>query len=229
MDKSLDELIAESNDGKKKAGKQGGGGNKKFGGGGGGGGGDGGQRRGYDKHRQGGRGQGGGGGGSGGGRGGGKHNLSKEEKTLFVMRSNRKIISEGTETVVQLFETEVVRIGSGTIVLNTGGYTGDMTKQCMNEALEPFGFVVKVNGDAWQVSDGKMSLLRYVDGMKIPLPTQAAETGKGKGKGKGGGKGGGGWWWYDESWDGWGTGKGKGKGKGGAMQRPGGQNRWAPY
>jgi len=220
MDKSLDEIIAASNEGKKKSG---GGGNKKFGGGGGGGGG---QRR--DKQRQGGRGQGGGGGGGGGGgRGGGKYaNQTKEEKTLAVMRANRKIISEGSETVVQLYETEVVRIGSGNIVLNTGGHNGDLTKECMNEALEPFGFVVKVNGDAWQVSDGKMSLLRYYDGMKIPLPAMGMGKGKGKGegKGKGKGKGKGGWWWHDEGGEAW------GKGKGGAMQRPGGQNnRWAPY
>ena len=140
------------------------------------------------------------------------------------MRSNRKIRQEGSETVVQLYETDVVRIGDGTITLDSGGWLKAMTMDCMNEALEPFGFAVKANGEAWQVSDGK-TLLRFSDGMKVPL-TPAGKGGKGKGKGKGKG---GGWW------DGWGKGggwwDGWGKGSGGAHRvvRAGGANRIAPY
>ena len=98
------------------------------------------------------------------------------------MHANRKIRQEGSDTVVRLYDTDVVRIGDGTITLDSGGFMKAMTMDCMNEALEPFGFAVKANGEAWQVSDGK-TLLRFSDGMKVPL----TPAGKGKGKGKGSG------------------------------------------
>jgi hypothetical protein len=171
--------------------------------------------------------------GKGKGKGGGKGDKGggtvKETSHTRTMRSNRKILQEGSETVVRLYDTEVVRIGDGTITLDSGGFMKAMTMDCMNEALEPFGFAVKANGEAWQVSDGK-TLLRFSDGMKVPL-TPAGKGGKGKGKGKGKAKGGG-WWdgwgeWGDDSYGSW----GKGKGSGGAHRvvRAGGANRIAPY
>ena len=167
--------------------------------------------------------------GKGGGKGGKGGGTAKETSHTRTMRSNRKIVQEGSETVVRLYETEVVRIGDGTITLDSGGFMKAMTMDCMNEALEPFGFAVKENGDSWQVSDGK-TLLRFSDGMKVPL-TPAGKGGKGKGKGKGKAKGGG-WWdgwgeWADDSYGWW----GKGKGSGGAHRvvRAGGANRIAPY
>ena len=59
------------------------------------------------------------------------------------MHSNRKIRQEGSDTVVRLYDTDVVRIGDGTITLDSGGFMKAMTMDCMNEALEPFGFAVK--------------------------------------------------------------------------------------
>ena len=180
---------------------------------------------------------GGRGGGTGGGRGGGRDDSAREDARATshtrTMRSNRTITQEGSETVVQLYDTEVVRIGEGILTLNSGGYSTVMTMDCMNEALEPFGFTVKVNGESWQVSDGKMQLLRFYDGMAISLPKEGKGKG-GKGKGKGSG-------WWDEyegwggEWDWWGKGKGKGNGKGSGgahrvvQQRPSGVARFAPY
>ena len=113
----------------------------------------------------------------GGGKGGKGGGNVKETSHTRTMRANRKIVQEGSDTVVRLYDTEVVRIGDGTITLDSGGFMKAMTMDCMNEALEPFGFAVKANGEAWQVSDGK-TLLRFSDGMKVPL----TPAGKGKGK-----------------------------------------------
>jgi len=125
---------------------------------------------------------------------GDKSESQTSESHTRTMRSNRKILQDGNDTVVRLYDTDVVRIGDGVITLDSGGFMKRMTMDCMNEALEPFGFTVKANGDAWQVSDGKM-LLRFSDGMKVPLNTTSKGKGGGKGKGKGdfgkGGKGGG--------------------------------------
>ena len=90
--------------------------------------------------------------------------------------------------MVRLYDTDVVRIGDGTITLDSGGFMKAMTMDCMNEALEPFGFAVKANGEAWQVSDGK-TLLRFSDGMKVPLNPAGKGKGKGKGQGQGQGQG----------------------------------------
>lgn len=101
------------------------------------------------------------------GRGNSQAGSTANSRLLASMRRNCKISTDGEDTVVQLFETEVVRISGKNIVLNSGNYKTATTMHCMNEAIGKYGFNVKANGEAWTVSDGKSKWLRFYDGMVI--------------------------------------------------------------
>ena len=121
-----------------------------------------------------------------------------------AMRENTAVSTDANgDKVVTLYETEVVRISGSTITLNTGGYFTQGTRECMCEALSPFGFAIKeptgADKKAWQIS-GNMQLVRFYDGVQLfgaHLVQPADPGGKGKG-GRGGpmpsgrGRGGGG-------------------------------------
>mmetsp|Transcript_69001 Transcript_69001/g.114680 ORF Transcript_69001/g.114680 Transcript_69001/m.114680 type:complete len:268 (+) Transcript_69001:51-854(+) len=98
---------------------------------------------------------------------------SEEQRLHNQMTTNRQIISEGGETIVKLYDTTVVRIGTADIVLDSGGFQIDggddaaETLMCINETLSDYGYAIKAKGDQWQVTDGKFRLLRFVDGMTL--------------------------------------------------------------
>ena len=71
------------------------------------------------------------------------------------------------DTVVRFHQTDVVRITSNDIILDSGGQATALTRQCMNEALGQYTFRVNVIGDEWYVSDGKFRLIRFTDGVVI--------------------------------------------------------------
>jgi len=84
------------------------------------------------------------------------------------MKKNREIVTEGGETVVKLYETEVVRITASDIILDSATYQNEETMLCMNEALAPYGFRLSETKDgSWNVSDGKTRLIRFYDGVTI--------------------------------------------------------------
>jgi len=109
-----------------------------------------------------------------GGRGG--HGGVQQTATSIIMRNmmrNRKVSKDaGGDMVVQLFDTEVVRVTKeGDILLNSGGYTTPTTLECINDTLGKYGFTVKAKGDSWTVTDGKSRLMRFYDGMVIDKRT----------------------------------------------------------
>mmetsp|Transcript_1593 Transcript_1593/g.3469 ORF Transcript_1593/g.3469 Transcript_1593/m.3469 type:complete len:176 (-) Transcript_1593:226-753(-) len=71
------------------------------------------------------------------------------------------------DTVVRFYETDVVRITKEDIVLDSGGYSNEVTRQCINEALATYTFEVKVIQGKWFVSDGRFRLIRFSDGVVI--------------------------------------------------------------
>ena len=92
---------------------------------------------------------------------------------------------ESGDTMVRLYKTDVVRITTDDIILDSGGYSNEITKQCINEALSKFGFQVKVISGEWYVCS-KTRLIRFADGVVINGAAKegnaaAAETGGGKG------------------------------------------------
>lgn len=101
------------------------------------------------------------------GRGNGQGGSQANSKMIASMRRNRSTSTEGGDTVVQLFDTEVVRISGKNIVLNSGGFMTQTTMLCMNEAIGEYGFTVKAAGDNWIVSDGKSKWLRFYDNIVI--------------------------------------------------------------
>ena len=97
---------------------------------------------------------------------------SAPDKTTRVMRQNRTVATDPDtgDVVTTLWQTEVVRITqSGDIMLNTGGHFTEQTMMCMNEALARWGFKVTeyAADNSWQVSDGKLRLIRFYDGVVI--------------------------------------------------------------
>ena len=70
--------------------------------------------------------------------------------------------------MVRFYETDVVRIGTDDIVLSSGGYSNDVTRRCINDALSNYVFSVKqsLSGD-WFVSDGRTRLVRFTDGIVL--------------------------------------------------------------
>ena len=92
------------------------------------------------------------------------------------------------ETVVRLYETDVVRIGVQDITLDSGG-TEDLKVaeevfQCINDALAQYTFELKDIRGEWFLSDGKFRLIRFYDGMVISgaakeLKAPEAPSGKG--------------------------------------------------
>jgi len=92
------------------------------------------------------------------------------------------------ETVVRLYETDVVRIGVQDITLDSGG-TEDLKVaeevfQCINDALAQYTFELKDIRGEWFLSDGKFRLIRFYDGVVISgaakeLKAPEAPSGKG--------------------------------------------------
>ena len=67
-------------------------------------------------------------------------------------------------------------------VLDSGGFRTKQTLACINDTLEPFAFRVNVVGDDWYVSDGKLRMIRFTDGVVVTggateLATAAAGPG----------------------------------------------------
>jgi hypothetical protein len=111
---------------------------------------------------------GGKGGGKDGGKGGGKGGKGSKGSREGWRKHCVYVEDEETgETVVRLYQTDVVRIGEADISLSHGGYTNAVTQQCMNEALKPYGFEIAAAGGEWYVSDHKFRLIRLIDGAAL--------------------------------------------------------------
>ena len=103
-------------------------------------------------------------GGRGGRSGGGKTTKSDGWRRHMQILSDE----ETGDTLVRLYETDVMRITDTDIILATGGFKGAVTLACMNESLEPYGFKVSTIGDEWYASDGRFRLIRFIeDGVTI--------------------------------------------------------------
>jgi len=100
-----------------------------------------------------------------GGKTGGRPAAAKQAWRKHVQRKRDAATGE---TVVRFYETDVVRIGTDDIVLSSGGYSNDVTRHCINDALSNYVFSVKqsLSGD-WFVSDGRTRLVRFTDGIVL--------------------------------------------------------------
>ena len=75
--------------------------------------------------------------------------------------------AETGDTVVWLYKTDVVRIGTDDIVVQNGGFRSTVTLTCINEALAPYTFQLYESGDEWYVTDSKFRLIRLAEGRAV--------------------------------------------------------------
>mmetsp|Transcript_54357 Transcript_54357/g.140402 ORF Transcript_54357/g.140402 Transcript_54357/m.140402 type:complete len:169 (+) Transcript_54357:94-600(+) len=119
-----------------------------------------------------------------GGKGGGKNGRSaadgRKAKTPKWKKHVECYEDETTgDTLVRLYETDVVRITKKDIVLDSGGNMSEEIQACINDALTQYTFRVKpINGE-WYVSDGKFRLYRYYDGVVISGAAKEFQEGVG--------------------------------------------------
>ena len=69
--------------------------------------------------------------------------------------------------VTLFYDHPIVRITASDIQLDTGGSRTKETLTAMNEALHAHTFRVSIKGEEWYVSDGKLRMVRLVDGIVI--------------------------------------------------------------
>ena len=96
-----------------------------------------------------------------GGKGGAMSALAEWRKHLATFTD------EDGATVTSFYEHPIVRITEKDIQLDTGGSRTQETLTAMNEALHAHTFRVAIKGDEWYVSDGKLRMVRLVDGIVI--------------------------------------------------------------
>ena len=98
---------------------------------------------------------------------GGKGGKGGTRSAGWRQHVQRYMDEETGDQVVRLYATDVVRVTQQDIVLDSGGYSSDVTRQCINEALANFTFQVHVIKGTWFVSDGRFRLIRFYDGVVI--------------------------------------------------------------
>ena len=76
-------------------------------------------------------------------------------------------MDEEGASVTSLLETATVRITHSDIILDTGGLRDLDCLAFLNDALKPYVFSVKLVGEEWYVSDGKVRLMRLTDPLVI--------------------------------------------------------------
>lgn len=109
------------------------------------------------------------------GRGGGRdlHRYKQQEK----LRQD----PDTQDVIKTLYNTDIVVVKqTGEVTLDSGGFRTTQTRMSMNDALNTFGMKLvhnEADPSEWTVSDGKVFLKRYEDGMIIP----AGQAGRGRG------------------------------------------------
>jgi hypothetical protein len=100
--------------------------------------------------------------------GGGKSQGKSAMSALAEWRTHLTTAKDEDGADVTLFyDHPIVRITASDIQLDTGGSRTKETLTAMNEALHAHTFRVSIKGEEWYVSDGKLRMVRLVDGIVI--------------------------------------------------------------
>ncbi len=71
-----------------------------------------------------------------------------------IKKGNTETRQQGSETIIRLYDTDIVQIAPDMVALNTGGHNTVTTKRRINEVLDHYGIdaYVFVRSKIWYVS-----------------------------------------------------------------------------